>query len=968
MNMLLKKKFMAALSLGAMAGLSSAFAQATAAPSGEGQSGDQVQVLEKFTVTGSNIPSAADALAVPVKVMGPQEISNTGVSTNVLDVLRKAMPQFSGNGNIGSENANIGSGSTYGGSSLSLHNLNTLVLINGRRVAFSPATASGGGEFVDVNMIPLAAIERIETLSDGASAIYGSEAVSGVVNIILKSNYQGFEVGGHYGVTDNTGHYSERSAHLVGGVSNGNTSITISAQYSRSDPMWAYQRPFSEDGTGKTTYYPGVIDIYDFATGDNPYYVLRSDLNAPPGGGSYTIEELIAQGVYVPASEEEVSGAFNLSRYVTLLTEQKRRSATVSLSHDLFDGKVTLFGDLIYSNTYSQSQINGQPIYPFVSTPYMDYELTGETPAPAAGIGTGWVSASSPNNPFSPAFINQGQEYPDNFDESTGKWVTVHNRFLDHPRVYQNDSTMTRMVLGARGQINENYSWEVAANLNRISLDYHNPGVINVNAFTAAMNSGIINPFARVQQEGAVTADIIGAAQASFLSTLNSFDAKLTGTPFELPAGKFAFALGGQFQRETLRATPDALSIPDANENIGWAGATSLSPFNTSRRVKAAFLELQAPIVSPNMAVPGIRALDLNIAGRVESYTDSGTSRVPKFSARYQPFDDQITVRATAGQSFTAPQLYYVYGPISSGFTPSMKFKLYGGGESTSKQFQSRSGSNPDLDPSKAHTWTTGVVYTPKQIRGLELAIDYYEVDQTGILGSFDPIVVAQDVELRGADSPYAKYVHIGGWNGPTISTPGQLNTIAASNVYMDLPIINLGGQKVRGIDASASYLVNTASAGRFRFESTLVAYASYRFQSLPTEPYYQYAGYATDGGSGSNGTIPKWRTYSVVNWAFGDFEALIANTYIPSVTDIGPGGSAPTAPIHVGSFASFDAAISYKFTNAWMKNLKVTVGVNNVFDRMPPLAPQAFTDANADIGTYGAIGRFFYVDASYRF
>jgi iron complex outermembrane receptor protein len=184
----------------------------------------------------------------------------------------------------------------------------------------------------------------------------------------------------------------------------------------------------------------------------------------------------------------------------------------------------------------------------------------------------------------------------------------------------------------------------------------------------------------------------------------------------------------------------------------------------------------------------------------------------------------------------------------------------------------------------------------------------------------------------------------------------------------MDLPIVNLAGQKVRGFDATVDYVLNTDSAGKFDFASTAVIYNSYRVKALPTERYYQYAGYATEGGSGSNGTLPKWRTYTTVNWSFRGLELLLANTYIPSVTDIGPGGSAPQAPLKVDSFTSFDFAASYNIKSTWLKNLKVTLGVNNISNEMPPLAPNAFTDANADIGTYGAIGRFFYVDASYKF
>ena len=177
----------------------------------------QIQKLEQVIVTGSYIPTPADALAVPVTVVGPHEIEDSGVSTNLLDILRKVAPQFSGNDNIGNENAQGNFTSSYGGAQVALHNLTTLVLIDGRRLAFDPAEAQGGNEFVDLNMIPVAAIDRIELLSDGASALYGSDALAGVINIILKSTTtRDGKSGPITAFSDNPGHYSSVRATFVG--------------------------------------------------------------------------------------------------------------------------------------------------------------------------------------------------------------------------------------------------------------------------------------------------------------------------------------------------------------------------------------------------------------------------------------------------------------------------------------------------------------------------------------------------------------------------------------------------------------------------------------------------------------------------------------------------------------------------------------------------------------------------------
>ena len=219
-----------------------------------------VQKMEKFTVTGSLIPAAAGATAVPLTVIGSVEMEKTGVSTDIMDVIRSSMPSFYGGNNLGSDVANTNSGDTNGGSGLSLRNRSTLVLINGRRAATSPVVASGGGSFVDVSTIPFAAVERIEILSDGASATYGSDAVSGVVNIILKKNYNGAEVGGSYSFSTNQGNWANRSYYAVGGASFDKTSVLFTTEWKSSDPLIQNERPYST-GLFRSPTYAGIVSI-----------------------------------------------------------------------------------------------------------------------------------------------------------------------------------------------------------------------------------------------------------------------------------------------------------------------------------------------------------------------------------------------------------------------------------------------------------------------------------------------------------------------------------------------------------------------------------------------------------------------------------------------------------------------------------------------------------------------------------
>jgi iron complex outermembrane receptor protein len=192
--------------------------------------------LEAFVVTGSNIPTAADSIAVPVTILGQADLERSGVNTNLLDVLQKTVPSFAGAGNLGVTNGNTAANNTYGGSQVSLRSLSTLVLLDGRRVPDNGASARGSRAFVDVNQFPLAAIQTVEVLTDGASAIYGSDAIGGVVNVKLRHDFRGLEIGGRYAFSGRDGNYSERSGYLVAGVNRDRLSVTVSLSNSRLTP------------------------------------------------------------------------------------------------------------------------------------------------------------------------------------------------------------------------------------------------------------------------------------------------------------------------------------------------------------------------------------------------------------------------------------------------------------------------------------------------------------------------------------------------------------------------------------------------------------------------------------------------------------------------------------------------------------------------------------------------------------
>jgi iron complex outermembrane receptor protein len=927
------------------------------APADSSPKKENTTVLEKLVVTGSNIPLAADALAVPVAVIDLAVMEESGVNSDTLDILRKVSPSIGG---IGEENAQTNVSATFGGASAYINGLSTLVLVDGRRVVNDPAGGVGGDEFVDLNLIPPAAIERIEVLENGASAIYGSDAVGGVINIILKKDYNGWETGVHYGYSANTSHYAERSAYLAGGFSNDKTSITIAVDYSQRDAIFMKDRSYT-DPIYNTYTHPGVIDIYDVASGSDTFYELARGVNAPPGGGNSTIDQLVAQGVYVPKPAGQVLDEFNLANDQTLTSALQRYSMMANMEHRFFGDSLVGFSNVIVAHTYTWSELNPQPNVPYLEDAYIDNNFYwGFTPPPS---GTVYVPTSAPTNPFSPAFVDQAG------DGQSGEIITVRNRLLSSPRLSQNDSDLFRVVGGLRGDLNENLHWEAAANVDRYTLDFTNPGLIATSAFDAALADGRINPFAIAQAQGALDG-VVGTAFIKLLSTLNSFDFKVDGTPLDLPAGRLGFAFGASYVHEVLSAAPDASSLPNAiGTAAGWSDVGAYNDFSNGRTITSEFAELSVPVTGAKQDIVGAHAINLDAAARYDDYSGNvGAAIDPEFNVSWAPFDDQFKFRGSTGSSFIAPSLYNLYGPVSTGEQSPVTYNVYNGnGAQNTSSFNGTSGSNPDLKPTRARSWTAGFVFTPDLVMGLSITVDFLHIAQRDNEGEVPAPTIVQSVELLGTASPYANLVHYNGPDGPTVTGPGGISSHAPQDIYITGTLINVGGEKLGTTDIKVDYSRKFAGIGKLDLASSWSNFNTTAFQFVTSEPYYNYAGQVS-----GLGTDAKWASYSTLAWSNGGAEAFLAYSFIGSATDIGAGGN-PTGFEKVGAFTQYDLGFSYDFKGLhrqkWLKGLKLTAGVNNVFNKMPPEAPDVFTNTNADVATYdGAIGRMFYVNGRYRY
>jgi iron complex outermembrane recepter protein len=915
-------------------------------------------LLPDVIVTGSNLPQAMDALAVPVAIIDSKVMDESGVNFDTLDILRKVSPNIGG---TGEENAQNGGNGTYGGAGAAVNGLLSLVLVDGRRVVNDPAGAADGGQFVDLNLIPPSAIDHIEVLEDGASAIYGSDALGGVINIILKKNYNGWEAETHYGYSDNTGHYSEKSASLVGGVSNDSTSITIGLDYAQHDAIFLKDRSYSTP-TYATYTYNGVIDIYDVASGNDDFYQLAPGVNAPPGGGAYTIGQLVSKGVYVPKTPNQVLDGFNASNNITLIGYLKRYSALANMEHRIFGSRLVAFSSVIVAHSDTWSEQDAQPNAPYVQDAYVDNDLYwGFTPAPP---GTTIVPVNAPSNPFSQAFIDQSA------DGQSGEIITVRSRITQFPKPFKNDSDLFRVVGGLRGDIGENIHWEMAANLDRYDLSYTNSNLIDAAAFNAGIADGAINPFAITQAPGALTG-VLGTAFVNMVSTLESYDAKVYGTFIDLPGGPLGFAIGGSYLCEGLSAVPDAGSLANSvGESQGWEYAYTFNSFSSERVVSSAFFELEIPITSTKQGIPGAHALSIDGAVRYDDYSGTvGATTNPQVSLSWAPIDDQLKVRASAGTSFEAPLLYTLYGPVSTSTLYPITYTVYNGnGAQQTGQFNGTSGSNPELKPFTAKTWSVGFVVAPKIFPGLLITADFVDLIARGFEGTLSPNLIVQSVESLGPQSPFAAYVHFDGPNGPTVTAPGGISSHTPQEIYVTGTLVNIGASPECLTDVKIDYTRSFGGIGKFEIDSAWTGIQRLTYQIDPSQPFYSYIGKVSQ----TVGTIPRWDSYTTIDWSKQGMDAFLGLTYTEGMTDVDVGGSDPSDFKHVGAYGQYDLGLSYDLSHLrgqrWLHGLKMTAGVNDLFNRTPPLAPDVYGITNAAIGGYGAIGRMFYINAKYNF
>ncbi|MEQ4576426.1 MAG: TonB-dependent receptor, partial [Gammaproteobacteria bacterium] len=655
------------------------------------------KTLATVTVTGSNIKRSDSEGPNPVQVIERQQLERSGKQT-VADALRSISANT---GNATNETTNNGWASGSAGIGLrGLSQKNTLVLLNGRRLANYGFPANGLGDtFVNLNALPLAAVERIEVLKDGASAVYGSDAVAGVVNIITRQDFQGAELGVSGGTSDEGGLDTQR-ARFVGGIGDlerDGYNVLFSFDAYNRDRLDQDQRSLTRSGIYSDR--PGGRWNGWSAKGAR-YLINGASVPMLDANGHCPEGTVLTASAPIDGLAGDTC-AFNQAPYTTLIPSTKRYQAYANGTFRLGDD-VEAFGEALYS------RIKGVSI--FGSSPY--FTLEGGRFALDADTGlaepvSNLLPASSPYNPY-------------------GVAVPIEYTFFDLGQSLKiNYSQSYRFLGGLRGR-GERWDWEVAAFTARSDEDERvAAGFANRWALADALAGGSYDLF----DPAATPRSVIDAINLSTLrparSSLSGVDAKISGSLFELPAGRVGFAAGAEWRREEL------VSRNPWQIDAGLQIRPAIAEVDGDRKVSALYAEFNVPLLP---------SLELQLAGRGDHYSDFGNAFSPKASLRWQPFD-ALLVRAAASRGFRAPSLSensastnISYGTVVDPHDPDVP------GSRQSPTFFTVG--NTDLDPERTRSYNFGIVLSPWA--DTSLSVDWYKIELDNLIGTGNTTTIVQ--------------------------------------------------------------------------------------------------------------------------------------------------------------------------------------------------------------------------------
>ena len=857
--------------------------------------------VERVIVTGSNIPTAEEVGPNAVDTYRPSDIEKLGIR-NATD-LQTFLPQEAG----GTVNLNMGTGGD-GTVQLNLRGLlpkETLVLVDGKRVAFGSLGVAGFSQGEDINLIPFPMIDHIDILKDGASAVYGSDAVAGVVNFFLLHKFRGLEIGGSYGNTNlgASNDMGEWEAWLKAGTGDDKMDIVVIADFwERTGGLFSRDRDLSSNAffipwggfdfrsarfSGRVGNFRLIPKLFFGPNSPPPHSapnVAASPFYKLPGLPSQVLAGLPVvnpnaypgpPGINNPRLSFPQTGPYgykgggdyfmyNFAAVTSALPPADRQSFYGSFIRDICDKYLQVFADFKFVRSYFDST---RAAVPFIPEPFKNPDGTPITPR-LMGIS---VPRQNPFNPFTvadatwiapgglPVPVTTGVQYRGINDTQTSEKFTYRDFLFD---------VGLRGEMGEFGDYFKTWNWEAGFRYSRNEGQDLSVGVVSQPGLREALldtdPATAFNPFLGFlgRNSKAARARVYVTLQNTGEFELPLSYATINGDFFDLPAGPVSFAIGGEYRGE--RVTRDRDPLNSTFQSIGSIGSRDGQGFRSNRDVWSIYQEVRVPFTSPIWNFPGFYSCEVDFAEREEWYSQN-TSTVltpfqpatssqyngqrPKVSVRWQPLDPKyigaLTLRGSYTEAFHAPTLF----EITPAGTQNFAFVVDPFSRFPPDLVEIRISGNPNLQPEVAYEWSYGIVYSPKWIKGLTLSADWWHIDLRSIIANLG----AQFIVQNSSHPPFSDLVI----RGPS-TIPGELGPI----ILVIDPNENLARAIFEGLDYEAIYLFESSTFGHGDFgRLTLTANGTWlsraEFQAFPDTKRFGIAGEFLPRGFSLTSSLP---------------------------------------------------------------------------------------------------------------
>lgn len=931
-------------------------AQAQSAPEAEEAGAEAGDIV----VTGTRIKGNGYDQPTPVTVATTEALLSSSPMT-LADGLTK-LPQL-----IGSTSRTFCCAVGSLGNFLNLRALGptrTLILLDGRRIV---ATRESGE--IDVNLLPELLVQRVDVVTGGASAAYGSDAVSGVINYITDNKFEGVRANAQYGIS-NYGDDGSVKFGIAGGTSfaDGRGHIVVSLEHFKVDgiPSLA-DRPDSRrggflGGNGSAAApFTNLENVFMITATDGGVIVNAAgapvaNAGAPlaglrflPGGGTTPF----VMGTPVAGSPAFAIGGDghqnNMMQPAGLLRTDK---AYFRASYDFTDSLTGYF------------RVNA-------GISHNNMRILSDNRSAAASY------TIFRNNAFLPAAVAAQMDAAGVTSFRLGRF----NRDFGAISLDYKNKTFDAGI-GLEGRIGDKLSWDVSYGHGETTLDAEVRNVSDLGkAYAAAdavvdpatgqivcnvtlTNPGVfpgcqpLNPFGVGAPSAAAKAFILGTSTQFVKNTQDVFAAELQGEILELPAGPLSFAAGAEYRRRTLveRSNPTALGQIQANGVRGMPGAfcptVALCRFggwnqgnfgeaDARDNVKEGFVELLVPVFKDSAVG---KSLELNAAYRYTDYKNSGTVSTWKIGATYEPFED-LRIRVTRSRDIRAPNLFELFaGPVNA-FTPGLTDPVTG---LTNVIAITRTQGNPNLVPERANTFTAGFIYSPSWLKGFSGSVDFYDINLAGALAA-----TSAQGTIDGCQRGVAEQCAL-------ITRDPVTNFIQ----QIVLQQINLNGRRARGVDFDLSY---NGELGAGKLGIRLLATRTIDFIDKIGTTRLQSAGLFN---AANNTALPKWRGTLTANYEIGRFGLFVQERYIGGYNQMPFIPGQIFAEPHIGAVFYTDVTAKVK-VNAGNAKFEIFGTVNNLFNRRPPFLPNRFA-ANLAFPTvpnlYDLDNRYFTIGARVAF